>query len=32
MRIFINDEMTRDLSNTVGETDEVTLLQALSGG
>jgi sulfur-carrier protein len=32
MRIFINDEMTRDLSNPVSEADEVTLLQALSGG
>jgi sulfur-carrier protein len=32
MRIFINDEMTRDLSNPVAEADEVTLLQALSGG
>jgi sulfur-carrier protein len=32
MRIFVNDEMTRDLSSPVTETDEVTLLQALSGG
>ena len=32
MRIFINDEMTRDLSCPVTEADEVTLLQALSGG
>ena len=32
MRIFVNDEMTRELSNPVAETDEVTLLQALSGG
>lgn len=32
MRIFVNDEMTRDLSNPVTEADEVTLLQALSGG
>ena len=32
MRIFINDEMTRDLTNPVTEADEVTLLQALSGG
>ncbi len=32
MRVFINDEMTRDLSSVVIETDEVTLLQALSGG
>ncbi len=32
MRIFVNDEMTRDLENAVTESDEVTLLQALSGG
>ena len=32
MRVFVNDEMTRDLSSAVSETDEVTLLQALSGG
>lgn len=32
MRVFVNDEMTRDLSSSVAETDEVTLLQALSGG
>jgi sulfur-carrier protein len=32
MRIFVNDEMTRDLGVAVNDTDEVTLLQALSGG
>jgi sulfur-carrier protein len=32
MRIFINDDMTRDLTDPVTEDDEVTLLQALSGG
>lgn len=32
MRVFVNDEMTRDLASPVAETDEVTLLQALSGG
>jgi sulfur-carrier protein len=32
MRVFVNDEMTRDLDAAVSETDEVTLLQALSGG
>jgi sulfur-carrier protein len=32
MRIFINDEMTRDLASSVTEADELTLLQALSGG
>jgi sulfur-carrier protein len=32
MRIFVNDEMARDLSTPVALTDEVTLMQALSGG
>lgn len=32
MRIFVNDTMTRDLSSAVSESDEVTLLQGLSGG
>lgn len=32
MRVFVNDEMTRDLSRPVSETDEVTIMQALSGG
>ena len=32
MRIFVNDEMCRELAVAVAETDEVTLLQALSGG
>jgi sulfur-carrier protein len=32
MRIFINDEFVRDLTRVVLPTDEVTLMQALSGG
>jgi sulfur-carrier protein len=32
MRVFVNDEMARDLSTPVALTDEVTLMQALSGG
>ncbi len=32
MRVFVNDEMTRDLTTAVTIADEVTLLQALSGG
>ncbi len=32
MRVFVNDEMTRDLATIVMSDDEVTLLQALSGG
>ncbi len=32
MRVFVNDEMARELSTPVALTDEVTLMQALSGG
>ena len=32
MRVFVNTEMTRDLSTPVDAADEVTLMQALSGG
>ena len=32
MRVFVNTEMVRDLGAPVAETDEVTLMQALSGG
>ncbi len=32
MRIFVNEDGTRDLSTAVAPTDEVTLMQALSGG
>jgi molybdopterin synthase sulfur carrier subunit len=32
MRIFLNMDMTRDLDTAVTPTDEVTIMQALSGG
>ena len=32
MRVFVNDEMSRDLGQAVDDADELTLLQALSGG
>lgn len=32
MRVFINDELVRDLTTEVTAADEVTLMQALSGG
>ena len=32
MRVFVNDEMTRDLDTALNEADELTLMQALSGG
>ena len=32
MRVFVNADMVRDLSTSVTATDEVTLVQALSGG
>ncbi len=32
MRIFVNDEVVRDLSSSVGEGDDLTLMQGLSGG
>jgi molybdopterin converting factor small subunit len=32
MRIFVNDEMVKTLHAAVSSDDEVTLLQALSGG
>ena len=32
MRIFVNDEMVRDLATPVAATDEITIMQALSGG
>ena len=32
MRVFINSTDTRDLTSVVTEADEVTLMQALSGG
>ena len=32
MKVFVNDEAVRDLSVTVRPSDEVTIMQALSGG
>jgi molybdopterin converting factor small subunit len=32
MRVFVNDEAVRDLSTAVTAQDEVTIMQALSGG
>jgi sulfur-carrier protein len=32
MRVFVNEEPTRELHAVVGPTDEVTIMQALSGG
>lgn len=32
MRIFVNDEIVLELTMPVSESDEVTLMQALSGG
>lgn len=32
MRVFLNDEVVRDLATVVTEADDLTLMQALSGG
>ena len=32
MKVFLNDESVRDLSTVVADADEVTIMQALSGG
>jgi molybdopterin converting factor small subunit len=32
VRVFVNGDLTRDLAAPVGDGDEVTLMQALSGG
>lgn len=32
MRVFINEEIVRDLSTKITADDEITLMQALSGG
>jgi molybdopterin converting factor small subunit len=32
MRVFVNDEAVRDLAAPLAPTDEVTIMQALSGG
>ena len=32
MKVFVNDESVRDLETTLTSSDEVTIMQALSGG
>ncbi|TPW14735.1 MAG: cheV [Acidimicrobiaceae bacterium] len=32
MKVFVNADMVRDLATAVCDTDEITLMQALSGG
>ena len=32
MKVFVNDEAVRDLMTAIAPTDEVTIIQALSGG
>ena len=32
MKVFVNEDAVRDLATPVAETDEVTIMQALSGG
>lgn len=32
MKVFVNEEVVRDLATPLAPTDEVTLMQALSGG
>ena len=32
MKVFVNEDVVRDLSTPLGPADEVTLMQALSGG
>ena len=32
MKVFVNDEAVRDLETAVAENDEITIMQALSGG
>ena len=32
MKVFVNEDVVRDLSPALDPTDEVTLMQALSGG
>ena len=32
MKVFVNQDATRDLTTSVDGTDEVTIMQALSGG
>ncbi len=32
MKVFVNDESVRDLRTPIGPADELTIMQALSGG
>ena len=32
MKVFVNDESVRDLSTAISDRDEITIMQALSGG
>ena len=32
MKVFVNDESVRDLATPITERDEITIMQALSGG
>ena len=32
MKVFVNEDAVRDLTTTVADSDEVTIMQALSGG
>ena len=32
MKVFVNDESVRDLDTKIGDRDEITIMQALSGG
>jgi sulfur-carrier protein len=32
MKVFVNDESVRDLDTPLAQSDEVTIMQALSGG
>ena len=32
MKVFVNEDAVRDLSTALAATDEVTIMQALSGG
>jgi molybdopterin converting factor small subunit len=32
MKVFVNDESVRDLDTPISERDEITIMQALSGG
>jgi molybdopterin synthase sulfur carrier subunit len=32
MKVFVNDESVRDLETTITDRDEITIMQALSGG